>query len=284
MNITDRRRLLGPLNAKVPRLGLSSGESDPDTPILAARAAKEIRKFFIKTGLINNANGSSYLEVDDTIIEVAVFGPRPIRGSFVDRASFSVECKFLPYIEQPYNQIFNSNEGDNSNKNNNGRSGLTNVEQKISTYVETALLSSIILEKYPKSTIDIFINIISFNSSKNSLLNLINWVINSSSVALVDAGIEVKDMVTSGQVNLNENTKEVTFDPETSCSQGEYTECIASFMNMKNNEIVAIWIEGQQSEVDEEKLTKLIDGCNDMSKQIRLNINSYLLDSVSESR
>lgn len=283
MNITDRRRLLGPANAKVPRLGLSSGESDSDIPIFAARAAKDIRKFFIKTGLINNANGSSYLEVDDTIIEVAVFGPRPIRGSFVDRASFSVECKFLPYIEQPYNQIFNSNEGDN-NKNNNGRSGLTNVEQKISTYVETALLSSIILEKYPKSTIDIFINIISFNSSKNSLLNLINWVINSSSVALVDAGIEVKDMVTSGQVNLNESTKEVIFDPEISGSQSEGTECIASFMNMKNNEIVAIWIEGQQSEVNEEKLTKLIDGCNEMSKQIRLNINSYLLDSVSESR
>lgn len=283
MNITDRRRLLGPANAKVPRLGLASGESDSDIPIVAARAAKDIRKFFIKTGLINNANGSSYLEVDDTIIEVAVFGPRPIRGSFVDRASFSVECKFLPYIEQPYNQIFNSNEGEN-NKNNNGRSGLTNIEQKISTYVETALLSSIILEKYPKSTIDVFINIISFNSSKNSLLNLINWVINSSSVALVDAGIEVKDMVTSGQVNLNENTKEVIYDPEISDSQSEVTECIASFMNMKNNEIVAIWIEGQQSEVNEEKLTKLIGGCNEMSKQIRLNINSYLLDSVSESR
>lgn len=267
MNVQDRRRLLGPPNAKVPKLGQSSDPNSSQEPIAESEKSNDIRNFFIKTGLINNANGSSYFEIDDTIIEVGVFGPRPIRGSFIDRASFSVECKFLPYINQPMSQIFNNQD----------KSHLSNIETKISTYVETALLSSILLEKYPKSTIDIFINVISFNSSKNSLLNLINWIINSSSVALVNSGIELKDLVTSGQVIYNEKSEELRKD----CSiinDGDI-ECVASFMNMKNNEIVAFWIEGDKNEINENKLNNLINGCNDMSKIIRQNINSYLLNN-----
>lgn len=292
MSVSDRRRLLGPSSAKIPSVGQSSSSTSTLSNTLVnndnnndSKLSNDIRKFFIKTGLINNANGSSYIEIEDTIIEVAVFGPRPIRGSFIDRASFSVECKFLPYIEQPNDKTFNESTN-NGNGNKNGRNGLTNIEQKISTYVETSLLSSILLEKYPKSTIDIFINVISFNSKKNSLLNLINWIINSSSIALVDSGIECKDIVTSGQVILNQKTNELLLDSsiieqKNKNIESNLIECVISFMNMKNNEIVAIWIDGETSEVNEDILNKLIDGCDKMSKKIRLNLNNYLINSIN---
>mmetsp|Transcript_6141 Transcript_6141/g.7541 ORF Transcript_6141/g.7541 Transcript_6141/m.7541 type:complete len:286 (+) Transcript_6141:12-869(+) len=283
--MSDRRRLLGPVNAKLPNVGISSDSSTKHT-IVDKKRNDEVRKMFLKSGLVTNANGSAYLEVGDTIIEVSVFGPRPIRGSFIDRASFSVECKFLPYVTQPNEITFN---GKATNFNNNGRPSLTNIEQKISSYLETSLLPCILLEKYPKSTIDIFVSVISTNSNPNSnssLLNLINWITNCSSLALVDSGIELKDIVTSGQVKLNQKSNELTFDPiysSDNIDNEDSIDCLVSFMNLRNDEIVGFWVEGKQEELNETIVTKLIEGCNEMSKQIRSNINGYLL-SLMESK
>ncbi|CAK7896475.1 exosome complex component Mtr3p [[Candida] anglica] len=278
MNVSDRRRLLGPLNAKLPVSAVGSEDVK-----ISTKANDEIRKMFLKTGLVGNANGSAYLEVDDTIIEVSVFGPRPIKGSFIDRASFSVECKFLPYIPQPNEVTFN---GSSTTFNNNGKPGLSNIEQKISSYLETSLLASILLEKYPKSTIDVFVTIISTNStsqSNTSLLHLCNWIVNCSSLALVDSGIELKDIVTSGQVRLNCKTNELILDPEyddntSAAHDDDSLDCVVSFMNMRNDDIVGFWIEGNQNELDEDVTMKLIEGCNTMSKAVRSNINSYLVN------
>lgn len=266
---TDRRRILGPSDARVPVIGLSSGALAPATE--KPQVPGEIRRFFVKTGLTKNANGLAYLEVDDTVLEVSVFGPRPIKGLFIDRASFSVECKFLPYITQPNEVIFNSGGQQN------GRTGLTNIEHRISTYVETAFLPAILLVKYPKSTIDVFVNVVSFNSTKSTLLNLISWVVNCTSLAMVDSGIELRDMVTSGQVKLG---KELITDPQISSEEDAEAglECVASFMSMKNNELVAFWVEGDKDgQVTEEDTTKLLGGCASMSDKIRHNINGYLL-------
>lgn len=287
MSTADRRRLLGPSDAIIPGLGVSSDPQNVSKKNTkeAQRSADQIRKFFIQTGNIGNANGSAYFEINDTIIEVAVFGPRPIKGSFIDRASFSVECKFLPYINQPNEDIHNTSTSSGASvANNNGRSSLTGIEQKISSYVETSLLSSILFEKYPKSTIDVFINVISFDASKNTLLNLISWIINCSSVAIIDSGIEIKDMVTSGQVQLNEKTGAVTTDAEISEDTKDLVTCVASFMNLKNNEIVGLWIEGERKGVDEKSVKSLIGGCSDMSEKVRGSINAYLLKKIQEQQ
>jgi exosome complex component MTR3 len=274
--MSDRRRLLGPVNTIVPNVGTFVGSNDMELDKSDSRRDDEIRKFFLKTGTIENANGSAYLEVGNTVIQTSIFGPRPIHGSFVNRASVSVECKFLPNISQPCDEIFNSQE--NGTNPSIGRTELTSIEQKISSYIETSLLPSIILEKYPKSTIDIFITIISVDdasSTNGDLLNLINWIVNCSSVALVDAQIEVRDIVTSGQVRLVDDC--VVMDP--TCSRGGMN-ALVSFMNLKNDEIVGIWLDDDHDGITDDKVEKLVGGCNEMSKKIRSNINSYLLNSL----
>lgn len=285
MSVSDRRRLLGPMNAKVPAIGILPETNDTPSKT-SKRANGEIRKMFLKSGLVANANGSAYLEVEDTIIEVSVFGPRPIRGSFIDRASFSVECKFLPYVTQPNEITFN---GKLSNFNSNGRPALTNIEQKISSYLETSLLPSIVLEKYPKSTIDVFVSIISTNSTTNtnsSLLNLINWITNCSSLALVDSGVELKDIVTSGQVRLDRESKQLVLDPVYEANEDDgkdSIDCLVSFMNLRNDEIVGFWVNGMQEELSETIVAELIDGCNEMSKKVRSNMNAYLLNLMNSN-
>lgn len=277
MSVSDRRRLLGPANAIIPNVDISLDSNLEESN--SSKANDEIRKFFLKKGLVENANGSAYLEIGNTIIEVSVFGPRPIRGSFVERGSFSVECKFLPYIHQPNEVVFNGTQN-NFNNNNNGRPGLTNIEQKISSYIETSLLSTLILEKYPKSTIDLFITIVSTDSNI-ALLNLLNWVLNCSSLALVDSGIEIRDIVTSGQVRYDLSKEELTLDSVNSSESKDSVDCIVSFMNLRNDEIVGLWIEGNQNLLHEKNLDKLIQSCNEMSKTIRNNINSFLLNSTN---
>ena len=58
-------------------------------------------------------------------------------------------------------------------------------------------------------------------------------------------------------------------------------------MNLKNDEIVGIWFEGEgddnnneNSLLNESNMEKLIIECNKMSKIIRDNLNSYLINSM----
>lgn len=285
--MSERRRLLGPTNTIIPNIGILL---DPKKETNALKEPNDIRPFFLKTGIIANANGLAYLEVGNTILEVQVYGPRPIRGSFVERASFLVECKFLPHIFQPHEVALNGTDlSSNSNTcGSNWRQGLTNIEQRILTYLETALLPSIVLEKYPKSTIDVFVSVLALedvrgepDEHKTLLLNLIGWAVNCSSLALVDSGIEVKDIVTSGNVQYTPASGQSECDAIE--GQENTLDALVSFMNMKNDEIVGLWLEGYQQQVSEEAVLHMIDGCDSMAKRVRANINAFLVKQVQES-
>lgn len=157
------------------------------------------------------------------------------------------------------------------------------------------------MEKYPKSTIDIQVSIISVdkemlndddgrtNNDNSSLLWLCQWMVCCCSLALVDSGIEMRDIVSSGQVRYTKSGK-VLINPigNTTNEKGEDEEeegvdALVSFMNLKNDEIVGIWFESNDDEkvpLDESQMEKLIEECNKMSKIVRANINSYLINSV----
>lgn len=274
-----------------PNIPHSTQQSTSSTT--SSSSSLTIPSFFLKHAIITNANGSAYLEINNTIIEVSVFGPRPIRGSFIDKATLSIETKFLSHISllSPQSNIFN----DENNKNN--KIGMTNIEHKLSNYLESCFLPCLILEKYPKSTIDIQVSIISIdkemmnnNDSTNNgnfgLLWLCQWMVCCCSLALIDSGIEMRDIVSSGQVRYTKSG-EILINPNNYNNNNEEEEgidALVSFMNLKNDEIVGIWLEGNDNDskipLDESQLEKIIDECNKMSKLIRANINSYLINSV----
>ncbi|KAL1574427.1 hypothetical protein MG5_05587 [Candida albicans P57072] len=290
--MSDRRRLLGPSGMIIPNIPKQQQKSIITTTTNTSTST--IPSFFLKHSIIDNANGSAYLEINNTIIEVSIFGPRPIRGSFIDRASVSVDCKFLPHIIQPMASIFNdtttSGGGGISSSNRGYRTGMNNIEHKLSSYLETCVLSSLILEKYPKSTIDIQISIISIDKEiggSHSLLWLLQWITCCCSLALVDSGIEMKDIISSGQVRLTKSGEIIIGGNNDKTSTEDGIDGLVSFMNLKNDEIVGIWFEGEgddnnneDSLLNESNMEKLIIECNKMSKIIRANLNSYLINSM----
>ncbi|KHC67220.1 hypothetical protein MGS_05629 [Candida albicans P78042] len=293
--MSDRRRLLGPSGMIIPNIPKQQQKSIITTTTTTSTST--IPSFFLKHSIIDNANGSAYLEINNTIIEVSIFGPRPIRGSFIDRASVSVDCKFLPHIIQPMGSIFNDTTtsgvgggGGISSSNRGYRTGMNNIEHKLSSYLETCVLSSLILEKYPKSTIDIQISIISIDKEiggSHSLLWLLQWITCCCSLALVDSGIEMKDIISSGQVRLTKSGEIIIGGNSDKTSTEDGIDGLVSFMNLKNDEIVGIWFEGEgddnnneDSLLNESNMEKLIIECNKMSKIIRANLNSYLINSM----
>ena len=138
---------------------------------------------------------------------------------------------------------------------------MNSIEQRISTYVETALLPCLLLENYPKSTIDIYVTVIANKSA--SLLELTNWIVNCSSLALVDSAIEIKDIVTGGVATIEDE------------NDSKNSQCLASFMNLRNNEIVGFWIDGGQ-ELNEKVLTKTLETCQERAQVVRRNFNGFL--------
>ena len=261
---TDRRRILGPAAAAVPLRSTTTDPRQCGTP-----DGSHI-KFFLKSGLLKNAAGLAYVGTDDTIVEISVYGPRPIRGLYIERASLSVECRFLPYITQPKEVVFN---GSSSTQ---GRTGLTSIEHRLLAFIETALLAAVPLEKYPKSSIDVFINVLSFNASTRSLLHLAAWSATGASVAMVDAGIEMRDLVTAGYVLVVGG--ETLLDPTVCDDAGMH--CVACFTAMNNNEAVSVWIDGAAKGL--ETLAAQLEGCRRMSSLVRSNVNGYLLGAAGQ--
>lgn len=280
--MSDRRRLLGPVDARVPETGISSGILEKEATNITGKQDDEVRKIFLKTGLEKDTNGSAYIEAGDHVIQASVFGPKPIRGTFSDRGSLSVECKFFPYVAQPGEMKYNSKP---VNSNSNARTALTMVEHKLSNYLESTLLPSIILERYPKSSIEVFVTILSTSPADDegrSLLNLASWIVVCASLALVDSQIELKDIVSSGHARFNHSTGKMVLDPSFESRDGdEFTECLISSMDQKNNEIVGLWMDGERHGLEEESISLLVESALRISKLVRSNVNSYLMQILN---
>lgn len=279
--MSDRKRLLGPADSRIPETGVRSETFKKENINIEKKPDDEVRKIFLKRGLEKDSNGSAYLEAGDHIIQVSVFGPKPIRGIFSERGSLSVECKFLPYIAQPGEMKYN---GKMPRSNYNARTSLTMVEHKLSNYLETTLLPSIILERYPKSSIEIFVTVLSTSSDDGtgkSILNLANWIVVCASLALVDSQIELKDIVSSGHARLNHSNGKIILDPLfDSHDDDRFTECLVSSMNLRNDEIIGFWIDGEWKGLEEENIDNLVEEALKVSKLVRSNINSYLMQTL----
>ncbi|CAK9436321.1 uncharacterized protein LODBEIA_P08790 [Lodderomyces beijingensis] len=282
--MSDRRRITGPVNRIIPTIPTPPTKISPSPP-KSSSSSSSPPQFYLKTNLIQNSNGSAYIEIEGTIIQVSIFGPRPIRGSFTERASLSVETKFLPHINQPCSINFNNSEASSSSSN------MTQIEHRLSSYLENCMLPSILLEKYPKSTIDIQVSVIAMDPRRvhgqSGLLWLMSWIVVCASMAVVDTGIEVRDIVSSGCVKLVQSSGKVVVGGDVDREEDEESEsagttALVSFMNMNNNEIVGVWMESDSSqEMSESEMALLIDECCRMSTLVRANLNSYLINSYA---
>lgn len=162
---------------------------------LDGRHADEIRPMKIEIGVLSRADGSCYLEWGRNKILVGVFGPREAHPRRLQRADAAV-------IRYRYNMASFSVED-------RARPGHSRRSIEISKVSREAFEPVIMAELFPKTAIDIFVEVLQADAGTRTA------AINASSIALADAGIPMKGLVTScafgkvdGQIVLDLNKEE----------------------------------------------------------------------------
>ena len=162
---------------------------------LDGRHVDEIRPMKIEIGVLSRADGSCYLEWGRNKILVGVFGPREVHPRRSQRADTAV-------IRYKYNMASFSTED-------RARPGHSRRSIEISKVSREAFEPVIMAELFPKTAIDIFVEVLQADAGTRTA------AINASSIALADAGIPMKGLVTScafgkvdGQIVLDLNKEE----------------------------------------------------------------------------
>lgn len=161
---------------------MSSSKTPPvkllteDGKRLDGRALNELRKCRIEAGVLKNADGSAYIELGRNKIIVAVYGPKevhPRHEALPDRMLLRCRYSMLPF----------SVAGERKNP------APTRREVEISKVIREALEPAIFLEEFPRTCVDVFIEVIEADGSTRVAS------ITAAAVALADAGIPMRDLV-----------------------------------------------------------------------------------------
>jgi exosome complex component MTR3 len=145
----------------------------------------EQQSVFLKTDCVNEASGSSYIEIGNTKVLCSVYGPREIpRKDDFDFKIAKLNCEFrfasFSCLMERRGTLSQRDESPD--------------EKNYSDIIEEALKPSIFLYKYPKSQIDLYILCIQNDIDSK---NILNASIVAASMALVNASIELYDLVAS---------------------------------------------------------------------------------------
>ena len=208
------------------------------------RAFDELRPFKIEAGVLERADGSAYLEIGGNKIMAAVYGPRELhirRLMQPDRAVLRCRYNMAPFSVDDRK-----------------RPGPDRRSVEISKITSEAIMPAVFLEKFPRSTIDVFIEILQAEGGTRCA------GITAASVALADAGVPMRDMVVACAAGKSDG--EVVLDlSEAEDKDGEADVPVAIIPS--TGEVTLLQSDGNlTSEEFEKALNLATDGCMKLSK------------------
>jgi exosome complex component RRP41 len=144
---------------------------------LDGRDVKDLRRVKLEVGVLPQADGSAYIEMGNNKIIVAAYGPREIHPkhlSLPDRLRVRAEYRLA---------TFSVNERKSP--------APKRREIELSKMIQEALEPSIFTEKFPRSTIDLYILVLDADGGTRAAS------ITAASLALADAGLPLRGLVSS---------------------------------------------------------------------------------------
>ncbi len=206
------------------------------------RKPNELRPTKIEVGVISNANGSAYIEQGKNKILAAVYGPReahPKHLAMPDRAILKCRYHMAPFSVDERKSPAPSRR-----------------DIELSKVIRQALEPSIFLEYYPRTSIDLYIEILQAHGGTRCA------GITVASLALADGGIPMRDMTVAcaagkvdGQLVLDLSDIED--------KKGEADVPIAYMPNL--NQITLLQMDGQLTVPEfEEAIDIAMKGCKQL--------------------
>jgi len=162
------------------------------------RKADEMRPIKIDAGVLDNADGSAYVEWGANKVLVAVYGPREAQPKYLQDPAKAI-------VQVNYNMAAFS--GDER-----VRPGPNRRATEISKITAEALENVILTNYFPRASIDVYIEVLEADAGTRCA------GLTAASVAVADAGIPMIDMVAAcaagkvdGQIVLDLGKKEDNF-------------------------------------------------------------------------
>ena len=208
------------------------------------RAPEELRKIEAKTGIIKRADGSAMFRIGETIAYAAVYGPRELHPKFLQNPEKGL-------LRCNYNMMAFSGSGDRVRPSPNRRS------REISMVIEKSLEPVLDLTLYPNAVIDIFIELIQTDAGTRCA------GICAAAMALADAGIPMKDLVSALSVGYLRNEIMMDINGEEDMNEGATDIAIACLP--ETGEISLLQIDG---EIKKDILLKAIEKAKEAAKKI----------------
>ncbi len=148
------------------------------------RGANELRPIKLEVGVLSRADGSAYIEQGNNKILVAVYGPRELHPKHLARPDAAIlQCVYRM-------ATFSVDERKSP--------APSRRELELSKVIRGALAPAIFLKNFPRSTIDVYIQVLQADGGTRCAS------ITAASLALADAGVPMRDLVAAcavGKVN-----------------------------------------------------------------------------------
>lgn len=153
---------------------------------LDGRRPDQIRDVKIEVGVLNRADGSCYLEFGKNKVMAAVYGPREVHPRHQQKSTRAI-------VRYKYNMASFSVEDRK-------RPGPDRRSTEVSKVSREALEDMVFTEYFPKSAIDIFVEVLQADAGTRTA------ALNAASIALADAGIPMRGLVSACAVGKVDDT------------------------------------------------------------------------------
>ncbi|OSC99067.1 mRNA transport regulator 3 [Trametes coccinea BRFM310] len=255
----DRRRINGPDESYQP---IFEADEDletkwkPGSP-RKGRTARDIRPIFLKAGLMNQANGSAYIETEKTKIACAVYGPRQSKTTvYNEKGRLNVEVKFAPFSCTKRRVPIRDAE-----------------DRSVAVQIQQALNAAVRLELLPKSTIDIFVTVI----ENDGIEGCVAAGSVAASVALADAGIEMLGLVAACSAAVV--GKEIWMDPTDEEGRVASGSLVLAGMPALGT-ITSVWQTGLMSP---DEAIQCMEACQECCAEIHAVMAQALLENAQNT-
>lgn len=206
---------------------------------LDGRKTDEIRETEAKVGIIPRADGSAMFRTGKTIAYAAVYGPRSMFPRFMqnpEKGTLRCHYSMMPF----------SSGGDRV------RPGPSRRSKEIAMVMEKALLPVIDLKAFPNAVVDVFVELPQTDAGTRCA------GINAAAMALADAGIIMKELVSSIAIGRVDDAvvADLSYDEESyECENGVADIPIAMLPN--TGEITLLQMDGFLKKEDLKKAIEL---------------------------
>ncbi len=201
------------------------------------RKADELRHMEAKVGVIKNADGSAYFKIGNTHAYAAVYGPKNLFPKFMQDPSKGI-------LRCSYNMMPFSGSG------NRVRPGQNRRSKEISMVMEKALVPVLDLSEYPNSVVDVFTELPQTEAGSRCA------AICAASMALADAGLTMKDLVSAVSVGRVDEMLLVDLDYAEEAYEDGPVADIPLAMTHRSKELTLLQMDG---EVTKEMLLEAIE-------------------------